>query len=1232
MSKLIKRGKIALVVSLTISTVVWSIGLAAFTPTVFAASAGDLIKQEGSASVYYLGTDSKRYLFPNNSTFQAWYGSGATVTTVSSEVLLGYELGGNAVARAGRLVQVVTNDSPWMVADAKVYALSNSGTIQHIDSAETAVALFGANWESKIIPVPEQLFSNYTEGDALTSSSMIPDGFLVSDGTDTYLIDGGSKRAVSAEGFTANMYKESDKITKTDLSAYEDGSAVSGSESGLFNIAGGATVATPVVVKGGLTVGLASDAAPSSTVIQGQAVANLASFNLTASTEGAVKVTTLKVKRTGVSADATLSNVYLFEGTTRLTDNASVSSGYVTWNNSAGIISIPAGTTKTVTVKSDIAGSTSGQIVGVSINAASDITTDGGSVSGTFPVSGNLMSVASATLAGVTLNATTTPSTDGTPSAGETQFSLWNNSIAIATRDVDLEFIRFRQIGSVRTTDIQNFTFYIDGVKQGTAQQLGSDGYVAFDFSASPIRVKTGNKIFEVRADLIGGSSYTTSLSLRQAADLIIVDSEYGANITATAIPASSVAQTIASGTLSINKMTDSPSGNVLMDSAGATLAKYEIKAYGEDIKIEYLRVAVVESDGDTAFTLRNGALYANGTQIGSTTAIAATTDATQAYTDFTLGSSLIVKPGTPVTLEVKADIYDSDGTNDVAVNDTLQVRLVVYSSGAQKLTSLGFINVPSNNTDANAVTVATGSLSGVKNTSYANQDTVDNLSNYKLGSFTISASEGEDINISNFTVAVTYTDTVADGDTAATTLTDLYVKYGDVATTPKATVSATSNSFSVSKKIANNSQMNVDVYANMNSTPDATDTIAVSLAVTGTTASSGTSANVAAVPGQTITIQSGAITAAVDGGTPVTGIVVAGNDDVTVAKYKFTTQYTPVTLKDVTVQLITVANANSVISAKLDLDNDGTADTPAVVPVSGIFSFTGLAKELIANSNTTIGVMLKLNDVTTNGTSGANLAMRMTGYKYSIAGSDTTVASQTYDGNAQYIRNTIPIVAKNSSSTSLVNAEMEIYKFTVSANSNANVALKQMKFAVAITDNTTDQTLLLQTFKFFRGSDDISDNVSITDNSASPVNLKTSNFTESLSQVIVRFTSEEVITKGISQTYTLKATPSGFSVGAEDDYFTVQMSGDTAAATAGYTYLVDTDATASESIAGLGVIANTSNANYNFIWSDNSKTVHTSTLTDDDGSPIASTSSADWMNGYLIKSDLPGSTVQYTY
>src|SRR3990167_818249 len=95
--------------------------------------------------------------------------------------------------------------------------------------------------------------------------------------------------------------------------------------------------------------------------------------------------------------------------------------------------------------------------------------------------------------------------------------------------------------------------------------------------------------------------------------------------------------------------------------------------------RLEGLRVGVhYNARSDAALTLRNGALFADGVQVGSTAALCASDDtscsgysagASASYTTYNLGSSLIVEPGMPRVLEVRADIYDSDGTNDVTAD-----------------------------------------------------------------------------------------------------------------------------------------------------------------------------------------------------------------------------------------------------------------------------------------------------------------------------------------------------------------------------------------------------------------------------------------------------------------------------------------------------------------------------------------------------------------------------------
>jgi len=1257
-NRFMSRFKKGLATILSITILVWSLGLLALNVSVAQAAAGDLVKSADSGTVYVVLADGESICsLTSEGHYDMWakykaegVGRWQDVSTVDTSA---YTDAGVCSLRVGSLVRTESNP--------EVFVIQSDGTKRGFDAWETFQDLgYGSGG---VYFVGQKALDAYTTGDKITSETEgteIREGQLVkyADSATVYYIDSSDGSLVKREVTNEDAYFANFGINWNLVITIPDTETYTTSES---QITGADTsINRPVAVKegtteepvaGGLTVSLSGDTPASTTLVAGQAVADLVHFTFTASSEADLKVTKVKMQRIGVSADATLSAVYLYEGNERISDSATVSSTYITVNDATGLFTVPAGESKTISVKSNIASGTSGETVGVQIVAAADITTaSGATINGTFPVKGNLHSIASATLAGVALAATTLPATNSDVQPGETDFQVWKSTATVTTRDVELNYIRFREIGSIGKDDLQNFELYVNGAKVGeTVELMDSDYYITFDLTDSPVTMQTGNRDIEVKADVINGSNKNYTLSIWQAADIVVVDSQYGANVTATrttnGFPATSDTQTIATGSITVTKAADSPSGNVVKNASNVTLGVFTFTAYGEDVKIETLRVQVdvgnVGSAADSVDELRNGSIWADGVQVGSTADLAEA-DADPSYTSYSLGSSLIVSPGSPVTVEIKADIYDSDGVDNLVATDTIQVKIVGGNlNNGQAQSSLTILDVPSATKPANTVTVVTGSLSGAKDYAYGNQTTIAGENVYKIGDYVVSAAEGEDVNISTFTVAVTVTDKVTTlaTNTAANTLSNLYIKYGDNETTPKSAAS-TSNPFSVSHTMKNNTQMAVEVYADITNAIDVTDTIATTLAISGTTANSGSSANLSAVPGQTITIDSGSVTAAVDATTPVTKIAIAESSDVKVATYKFTTTNAPVTIKDITIKLVTAASDRSVQYAKLDIDNDGTADTPAVSFVRSndepYAAFTGLNFEVSKDDTQKVSVLLTLNDVTINGTSGDDVKVNLSSYKYSIAGSETTTTPSSLNGNSVYVFNTQPTVSKLSTSGSLLNGtEMDIYEFSVSADANEDIALKQMKFAININDNEgTDNALTLGNFKLYRGSSDLTDNVVITMASTTSIESGGSSLGEGSSTVVVRWSTEEVIEAGTSSSYKLKATPSGFTTSADDDYFTVQMSGDTSATplTNGYTYLVDSDTDTSEIIVALGDSSEGNATAANFIWSDNSANAHDYQVDDENDSNTTVNSTGDWFSGYLIKDDLSAAAVQYVY
>jgi len=123
---------------------------------------GDLFKESGSTAVYYYASNGKRYVFPTQAIYFSWYSDFSTVKTVSHSTVTSIPLGGNVLAKPGTyLIQFVSMDTPFRVLDPKVYVLTTSGQLRWVTSASVAASLYGADWERKIVAIPEVYKTNY---------------------------------------------------------------------------------------------------------------------------------------------------------------------------------------------------------------------------------------------------------------------------------------------------------------------------------------------------------------------------------------------------------------------------------------------------------------------------------------------------------------------------------------------------------------------------------------------------------------------------------------------------------------------------------------------------------------------------------------------------------------------------------------------------------------------------------------------------------------------------------------------------------------------------------------------------------------------------------------------------------------------------------------------------------------------------------------------------------------
>jgi hypothetical protein len=962
-----------------------------------------------------------------------------------------------------------------------------------------------------------------------------------------------------------------------------------------FSPTTGASCATGVITGGGVTngttlnVSLSSDTPVSGTLIAGQAVADLAHFTFTNTTSSEVKVTNLVFNRTGVSNDTTLVNVYLYNGASRLSDSASVSQQKVTFNDASGLFTVPVGGSITVSVKADIAAATSGQIVGVSLGSvvAGTVT-----VGGVFPLMGNTHTIATADIATVYWTVTTPTPTAAVSVDPQDDFVMWqDSSVSVGIRSVWLKSIMFRQIGSVASGDLGKFRLYVDGTMAGTeVASVGSNGYITFDLGATPLKLETGNHTIKVLGNIIGGSTRTFSLSLQNAGDAVLADSQLNVPVLSAKVSGTSFSalttgtQTVNAGTLTITKKTDSPSGNTTLSGSGIVLGKFELKANGEPLKIENLRIAVVEGDGDTVSTLRNGALFADGVQVGSTASIAATTDATQAYTQFNLGSSLIVTPGKPVVLEVRSDIFDDDGTNGIIAGDTIAARIVANTSNVKRMNALTYLD--NSAVTANTLTVAVGGLSGSKNATYANQTVVTPQTAYKIGSFTIVTTDTEALNLDTLTVNFSSASTTA----VATDITDVYLKYGTKTSSIKSTVVAGDNTFSVSETLAPNTTLTIDVYATLNSTMLNSDTAVAKLTASGTTALSSTAKSVGAITGQTITVSSGSISAAFVNDSTLATKLQVGNTMPKVASFRFTALNDTFTITDLAVKV----GSNNAAGAIRDITLKSAGMTDKVISLNGLIATsTGLAISVPANdtSGKIVDVYLNLNDVGNNAaTSSANVTVTLEGF---ISNSSTGTRAETATDvttNAQYIFKSIPTITNVSLPSTLLSAGTKtISKVQISADAAGQVNWKKLVWTIAKSSDVTigaagatssmqlvdsSGNIIAGTFATTTG--DVGSSATLYDTN---VTSGTLSFTA---------TNEQQITT--SETYSLKGTVGGNLVAGKSIATSIATAG---ATDVGRTYSFVENAVGQQTPS--------------FIWSDRSALSHGLTT-------------ADWFNDFKVK------------
>lgn len=1178
---LIKKLFVYAVVFATIVTMSLPAGIAVAATNV---AAGDLIKSNVSPAVYYYN-GSERFAFPNPSVYFSWYEDYKTVKTLTADELA-------AITYNGKLVTMRPGTKMVKIeSDPKVYAVEPGGKLRSIPSEAVATTLYGNNWARMVSDVSDAFWFWYDKTNTTPLSDKHTTGSLVkyANSNNVYYIDGTSKRLVSEAGMTANKFDMDYVLTIADTITYTDGTQVTGAEEGLFPIASGTTTAPATL--GALSVALSASNPVSATVISdsvetAQSMVPFLAVNLTASSAGDVKVTKMIFERTGISADEDVPNLYLFDGTTKLSDAGSISTKVLTFNDtdSYGIITIPAGTTKTIMLKGDLklALGASKQIgfnlTSVVSNAASTVAS--------YPVVGNLMVTASATDLGYAKMGTTAIPTDDTDvNSNEKDFEAFKVVLTANDQDMQLEGLRLTQIGSVSNGDLTNFKLQVGGTTLATSE-LNGNNELYFDLSATPYVLTKGNsKTFSLRVDIAKGSTRTFQFAVQNSSDIVMKDKGYNVytqtfkdgSLTWSALK-SAYHYTISSGTLSTTKDNTSPSGTIVTNATNVKLATFKFEATGEDVKVKSLDLQAYSAASAVNSGVQNVKVYYDGVQVGNTKNLTVGSATTTASVNFSFGSSMVLPAGTPKLVEIYADTKTAAGAT-LGSTGSIQVNILA-GTDAQGVVSLNTVTVGA--VSGNALALSTSALSMAKNASFGSNYLTSPASAAKIASFTMTAGATEGIAVDNI-----YISGVTSGQ-----ISNLTLKYGDTVLATKPTLPSsgtTTIGMGSNLSLAAGQSKIIDVYADVKSgiTSYAVTTV---VAGDGTTNITNTSAVSTGAPLQTMTIAAGSVTVSAASSKPDADIVIGAMTSL-VNAVEFTALNEAMTITNLRITSAGTAGAVAAVVLEYPKEDGTTGTATGYLDGSGYATFSNLAMYVPKNGTAVLSIKAQLSSLLDSSTnlSGSTVILTVPDLSANTTPSIFTILGKT-SGTSLYAtgtasamtgstmilratRPTITIVALPS--TLLTDGTQVLSKFKIAADATNDISWQKIVFSytsstgVSVTDNTINLYKEGSSTKLFTAD--------------------TLDLTPATKIITFIATNEQTITKGTSQVYELKGDITG---SASDTSFSTRIGGTNAAAGA-VTTSIYSDVTTTEG---------------RFLWSDRSAAPHVS-------------GSADWCDSNYVKS-----------
>jgi hypothetical protein len=767
---------------------------------------------------------------------------------------------------------------------------------------------------------------------------------------------------------------------------------------------------------------------------------------------------------------------------------------------------------RTVTVRGDVY---SLAAAGQTLSAILASYTVGTSVT-TANLSGNYLTVVngSGLLSTVNLTLAGPQPAAADVNAGAVNQNLWSNTVSVGLHAATLRGLTVKMIGSAPSNTLANVALYVDGTKVSSAS-INSNMQFVFDLASTPYNLTTGSHNVEVRGDIVGGANRNFYLSLEKSSDLAINDSQVSSGtIAVTPTNNGSLNNllgglvSIKNGTLTINQDTAfNNTTNLVSGATNVKMAAFKFTAYGEDVKVNSLTFSPSFSGMTPASTtMINVGLYINGGQVGSNQTATAGVG-TLVFNN--LGSNLIASIGTPVIVEIRGDVINSSNTNYTV--GTVKFDLVTGVNNAQGVGSGQLTNTGS--AGGQSLSISASNVSFAQTSGWAGSTIAPNQVEKKIGSFTVQTGSAEGVTISNILVSLNSTSSTMLYNNQ---ITNIKVKDGStVVGTPVGNPTA-SNNFSVTVPVGMSTTKTYDVYADIGSGA-VNENVVPSMQITyrGTTSNVTTTSDV--VPGSIIkaavaTIDVGDVTF-VPSSSAVAQFLIGGQSVFPIGTFNFknTGGVGGAIVKDVTVTV----PSNTIGSVTLN------GVTAQVVGQTAVLYNVGVVVPADAsgiNVPMTVSLVCVNNAGGCAGLSNSDVKAVVTTVTYNNGSSVVPVsptALTATTATSKLVASKPTIAMTTSSGSGLLNGNIQIGTFTVTADAAGDIKLEALPITIA---SSTGIAITAGTVQLR----DVTGNTVI-------VGTAGVNGTGNLDgSGTFTFDSPRTIAKGTSETYTVYATFSG--------------------------------------------------------------------------------------------------------